>query len=166
MTCAEPRPTAASLTNGLGRAGLTPSHRSVMLRFGTPADQPSLERLAELDSAKPPAQPVLLAEVDGVLLGALGLSDGSVIADPFRHTADLIALLRARARQLDGDRPSNRRVGLAFVVSGASLGLALGRVCCRSTLGPIERLPSSAVAARRARRRLLGHAWHDLARDG
>ena len=83
-----------------------------MLRFGTPADQPSLARLAELDSAKPPAQPVLLAEVDGVLLGALGLTDGSVIADPFRHTADLIALLRARARQLDGHRPSNRRARL------------------------------------------------------
>jgi hypothetical protein len=88
------------------------SQRSVTLRFGTPADQPSLARLAELDSAMPPAQPVLLAEVDGLLLGALGLSDGSVIADPFHHTADLIALLRARARQLDGHKPSNRRVGL------------------------------------------------------
>jgi hypothetical protein len=88
------------------------SQRSVMLRFATPADQPALERLAELDSAKPPAQPVLLAEVDGVLLGALGLSDGSVIADPFHHTADLVALLRARARQLDGNQPRNRRFGL------------------------------------------------------
>ena len=78
----------------------------------TPADQPSLERLAELDSSTPPAQPVLLAEVDGVLLGALGLTDGSVIADPFRHTADLVALLRARARQLDGNGPSSRRVRL------------------------------------------------------
>ena len=83
-----------------------------MLRFGTPADQRSLARLAELDSANPPGQPVLLAEVDGVLLGALGLSDGSVIANPFHHTADLVALLRARARQLDGNRPSNRRVRL------------------------------------------------------
>ena len=88
------------------------SQRSVMLRFGTPADQPSLERLAELDSANPPAQPVLLAEVDGVLLGALGLSDGSVIADPFYHTTDLVALLRARAHQLDGHTPNNRRVRL------------------------------------------------------
>ena len=88
------------------------SQRSVMLRFGTPADRPLLERLAELDSAQPPAQPVLLAEVNGVLLGALGLSDGSVIANPFHHTADLIALLRARARQLDGHEPSNRRAGL------------------------------------------------------
>ena len=86
--------------------------RSVMLRFGTPADQPSLERLAELDSSAAPAQPVLLAEVDGVLLGALGLKDGSVIADPFHHTADLIALLRARARQLDGNGPSSHRVRL------------------------------------------------------
>jgi hypothetical protein len=86
--------------------------RSVTLRLGSPADREPLARLAELDSATPPAQPVLLAEVDGVLLGALGLKDGSVIADPLHHTADLVALLRARARQLDGHRPSNRRVGL------------------------------------------------------
>ena len=86
------------------------SDRSVMLRFATPADQSSLERLAELDSAKPPAQPVLLAEVDGLLLGALGLKDRSVIADPFHHTADLVALLQARARQLEANRPTNRRV--------------------------------------------------------
>jgi hypothetical protein len=54
------------------------------------------------------AQPVLLAEVDGQLLAALALSDGSVVADPFHRTADLIELLRARAHQLDGNRRARR----------------------------------------------------------
>jgi hypothetical protein len=46
-------------------------------------------------------QPVLLAEVDGQLRAALALTDGTVVADPFHPTADVIDLLRARARQLD-----------------------------------------------------------------
>jgi hypothetical protein len=75
--------------------------RSVTLRFGSPADQRRLARLAELDSSTPPAPPVLLAEVDGQLQAALALADGTVLADPFHPTADLIDLLRARARQFD-----------------------------------------------------------------
>ena len=79
--------------------------RSVTLRFGSPADHKPLARLAELDSSTPPAQPVLLAEVDGQLRAALALTDGTVVADPFHPTADLIDLLRARARQLDTTAP-------------------------------------------------------------
>src|SRR5437763_10588970 len=73
------------------------AERSVTLRFGVPADENRLARLAALDSSKPPAQPILLAEVDGQLLAALALSDRAVVADPFHPTADLIDLLRARA---------------------------------------------------------------------
>ena len=48
------------------------------------------------DSAVPPEQPVLLAEVDGHVLAALVLSDGTVVADSFHPTPDLIDLLSAR----------------------------------------------------------------------
>jgi hypothetical protein len=72
------------------------------LRFGSPADEDTLARLAALDSSKPPAYPVLLGEVDGQPLAALGLSDGIAIANPFHPTADLLDLLCARAHQLDG----------------------------------------------------------------
>ena len=71
------------------------------LRFASAGDQRSLARLAELDSSAPPTQPVLLAEVDGQLRAALAVTDGTVVADPFHPTADLIDLLRARARHLD-----------------------------------------------------------------
>jgi hypothetical protein len=90
------------------------AERSVTLRFGVPADAKRLARLAALDSSKPLTQPSLLAEVDGQLLGALGLSDGTVIADPFHHTADLIDLLRARAHHLDTNRPAKRSRGSRF----------------------------------------------------
>lgn len=79
------------------------SDRSVTLRFGSPADDDALARLAAVDSAEPPAQPVLLAEVDGQLVAALALSDGTSIANPFSPTADLIDLLRTRATQLDDE---------------------------------------------------------------
>jgi hypothetical protein len=75
--------------------------RSVTLRLGSPADERQLARLAALDSSAPPAQPVLLAEVDGQLRAAIALAGGAVVADPFHPTADLIDLLRARTRQLD-----------------------------------------------------------------
>jgi hypothetical protein len=77
-----------------------PAPRSVTLRFASTPDQRALARVAELDSSTPPSQPVLLAEVDGQLRAALALTDGTVVADPFHPTADLIDLLRARARQL------------------------------------------------------------------
>jgi hypothetical protein len=59
------------------------AERSVTLRFGSPADEGRLARLAALDSSAPPAQPVLLAEVDGQLRAAIALAGGAVVADPF-----------------------------------------------------------------------------------
>jgi hypothetical protein len=53
-------------------------------------------------------QPVLLAEVDGQLRAAVALADGTLVADPFHPTTDLVGLLRERARQL-GATPSVKR---------------------------------------------------------
>jgi hypothetical protein len=98
------------------------AERSVTIRLGVPADQNRLDRLAVLDSSRTPASPILLAEVDGQLHAAIALSGGSVIADPFRPTADLIGLLRARAHQLNRSSPM-RRSGR---VRSSSRRLALG----------------------------------------
>jgi hypothetical protein len=88
---------------------------SVTLRYGFPDDAEPLGRLAALDSAVPPEQPVLVAEVGGELRAALSLSDGSVIAHPFYGTAPVVELLRARARQLDDvGRSGRRRLGSRF----------------------------------------------------
>ncbi len=80
-------------------AGNSPVTR-LTLRYAAAKDAPGLRWLAELDSAETPAGPVLVAEVDGRLRAALPLDGGSPIADPFHKGAELIELLRVRARQL------------------------------------------------------------------
>ena len=74
----------------------------------TPYERPDLlfaaardaRRLAELDSREVPTGDVLLAETDDELVAALSLSTGERVADPFRHTADVVDLLAYRARGL------------------------------------------------------------------
>jgi hypothetical protein len=71
------------------------------IRLAVPADAEALDRLAQLDSAPPPAPvPMLVAEVAGELRAALPLDGGPAIADPFRRTAELVAVLAERSRHL------------------------------------------------------------------
>jgi hypothetical protein len=77
-----------------------PAPAPVLVRAATPDDADAVARLAALDSARPPAGELLLAVVDGELRAALPLDGDDAIADPFEPTAELVALLRARARQL------------------------------------------------------------------
>jgi hypothetical protein len=84
---------------------------TITIRHAYADDELSLRRLAALDSTpEAPAQPLLLAEVDGELRAALSLSDGSSIADPFYPTLDLIELLRVHAVALQ-PRRRRRRYG-------------------------------------------------------
>jgi hypothetical protein len=74
---------------------------TLTIRLAGPADAAALARLAELDSARPPGPvPMLMAEVGGELRAALPLDGERAIADPFRPTAALVAILAERARQL------------------------------------------------------------------
>lgn len=73
----------------------TQSH--ITIRMATDADADALSTLAELDSGRVPARPVLTAHVDGELRAAISMADGSAVADPFHSTADLVAMLRMRA---------------------------------------------------------------------
>jgi hypothetical protein len=73
---------------------------AITIRHAFPDDAAALNRLASLDSAPLPAQPLLVAEVEGVAWAALSLANGALIADPFRRTGGLVELLHARAAQL------------------------------------------------------------------
>lgn len=97
---------------------------SVTLRFAVFDDAPDLLRVAQLDSAEPLREPILVAEVSGRLTAALSLADGRVIADPFVLCAGAVELLRARARQVQGRdrtwgwrRARRRRRGLRLGTS-------------------------------------------------
>ena len=72
----------------------------VILRRSGPGDGPAVSRLARLENRRPASGPYVLAERGGEVVAAVPLSGGSAIADPFMLTADLVAILELRARQL------------------------------------------------------------------
>ncbi len=70
---------------------------SVLIRAARGSDGDALAELAELDSSVVPAGSLLVAEADGEIVAALAPRSGERIADPFRPTADVVALLELRA---------------------------------------------------------------------
>jgi hypothetical protein len=95
------------------------TNTALTVRLATPADAFSLRRLAAIDSASPPTGDVLLAEMDGELWAALSIDTGTAVADPFRPSADLVDLLRFRARRLNGDADAHRH-GLSRLLPRAA----------------------------------------------
>ncbi len=74
----------------------SPPLGEIVIRPAYGDDQEDLCRLAALDSQEGiPRQPLVLIERDGRLAAAISRADGSVIADPFQRTAELVALLRS-----------------------------------------------------------------------
>jgi len=94
---------------------------SVLIRAARGSDGRALARLAALDSATLPAGELLVAEADGAIVAARAVGSGATIADPFRATADVAALLALRARAVEAGTPRRRRLG-------ERLGLRAGRV--------------------------------------
>jgi hypothetical protein len=77
---------------------------TVVIRVATTADRDELALLAELDSARPLAGSVLVAQSDDRIRAAYGIEEARAIADPFRPTAGLVELLKARTALLEGHR--------------------------------------------------------------
>jgi hypothetical protein len=82
---------------------------AVSLRIAGADDEQTVRDLAALDDAPVPEGQMLLALIDGDPAAALSLRDGRVVANPFVHTAEAVALLRIRAGHLSGRRPRRRR---------------------------------------------------------
>lgn len=84
-------PARSPLDEGLG----------ITIRFANPDDAGALRRLAALDSQPLPPGPLLVAEVAGELWAAVSVTAAPrAIGDPFKHTAELVALLHERADRL------------------------------------------------------------------
>jgi hypothetical protein len=74
---------------------------TVTVRVALPSDTRAIARVADLDSSyELPRPPLLVGERGGAIVAALSLHDGHVVANPFVPTADVVALLQLRARQL------------------------------------------------------------------
>jgi hypothetical protein len=80
----------------------------VTIRAAYPDDAPALWRLAALDSASVPAEPLLVAETDGQLRVAVSMSDLNAIADPFVPTAHVVEMLRDHIART-ADEPFRQR---------------------------------------------------------
>ena len=70
------------------------SPASLHLLHAGPVDAGTLTRLAALDETEPLTGDVFLAVADGEAVAAMSVDDGRVVADPFAHTGEAVALLR------------------------------------------------------------------------
>jgi hypothetical protein len=86
------------------------SPASLSLRHATPADSGAVAYLSELDEAERLTGSVLLAFDGERPVAAMSLDDGRTVADPFTRTANVVDLLRVRARQERSG--AARRLGL------------------------------------------------------
>lgn len=82
--------------------------QTIALRLAQSDEQPAVRRLAALDDAPELGGEVLLALVDGEPVAALSLSDGRVVADPFRFTEEAVGLLALRFQHLSGEARHGR----------------------------------------------------------
>jgi hypothetical protein len=79
---------------------------SVAVRLARPEDEPAIRRIAALDGKRVPAGRVLVAEADSEVIAALSVAGGGAVADPFRWTAEVVALMEMRAEQLAATDPA------------------------------------------------------------
>ena len=75
-------------------------NEAVLMRRATAEDTARIQTLARLDDKRMPAGPYLVAELGGEIVAARSLASGTVVADPFRLTSDIVAMLRLRASQV------------------------------------------------------------------
>lgn len=81
------------------------------VRLAEATDRAALVRLAGRDSARVPPGAILLAAIDGEVRAAISVDDATVVADPFRPTAELVELLRLRSAQMRRRHPAPTRAG-------------------------------------------------------
>ena len=95
----------------------------ITIRDAVPADRGELRRLAELDSARLPGGPMVVGEIDGEVRAAYSVAERRAIANPFRRTAELVALVELHARQANRARKQGRRRSVAPQPPGFGIGL-------------------------------------------
>jgi hypothetical protein len=101
----------------LGHAAGYRRSPAVTIRWATPDDARRLDILAALDEAPLPPAPLLLALVGEELWAALSPGTGAMVADPFRPTLEVAALLRERGRQLTVPELRRPRLGVMRLLS-------------------------------------------------
>ena len=76
----------------------------ITIRAARAEDMGDIARVAGRDTGELPAGPLLIAQVSDDVRAAVSLSDGTIIADPFHRTAELVEMLKIRARAVNRAR--------------------------------------------------------------
>jgi hypothetical protein len=69
----------------------------ITIRAARAEDMGELARVAARDTHELPAGRLLVAKVGSDVRAAISIDDGTIIADPFHRTAELVAMLKIRA---------------------------------------------------------------------
>src|SRR5688500_19016201 len=96
----------------------------ITIRTARPEDRAELARVAARDTHELPEGKLLVAKVGSNVRAAISLDDGTIIADPFHRTAELVAMLKIRAAAVPGARRGHFAVRSR---SRSSRPLSLGR---------------------------------------
>lgn len=78
----------------------TPTVASIRASLGEGIDGDSIRRLAQLSEVEPPEGAVVLAEICGQPVAAVGIADGKAVSDPARTTPALLRHLRLHTVQV------------------------------------------------------------------
>ena len=97
----------------------------ITIRAARAEDMAEIARVASRDTHELPEGALLVATVGSDVRAAISLSDGTVIADPFHRTAELVAMLKIRAGAVTRARqghiaPRRRSRHLPLTVSRAA----------------------------------------------
>jgi len=80
----------------------------ITIRAARAEDMGDVARVAGRDTEELPTGPLLVAKVSDDVRAAISLSDGTIIADPFHRTAELVEMLKIRAGAVDHARHGRR----------------------------------------------------------
>jgi hypothetical protein len=97
---------AGRVPEGYGELG---EDDGLTVRAAAQRDSEAVRLLAALEGVEMPAGPVLVAQVGDDVIAALPLDGGRALADPFRPTKHLVAVLELRARQLRSENKPEHR---------------------------------------------------------
>ncbi len=88
------------------------TNKTLTIRPADATDAVAVARLAALDSASPPTGHLVLGEVGHELWAAIDLDSGTIIADPFRPSGNVVEMLRARVELTGEGARAQRRLGM------------------------------------------------------
>src|SRR5688500_3903052 len=97
---------------------------AITIRAARAEDMGELARVASRDTHELPGGRLLVAKVGSDVRAAISIDDGTIIADPFHRTAELVAMLKIRAAAVPGARRGHFAVRSR---SRSSRPLSLGR---------------------------------------